>query len=589
MSKVNPQLALTFISEISLDLAEDFSTTEHFANALNALTQLLNASTVVVSRIFKDKDNLELLLKNNFAKQVADNTIELSHSAAQFREIPQFFNDLLAIKKEVELSTSAFFSTINHNIICNGPSSTTTNSFYVLPFYLDDSLVGLVAYQAEASIDLDVTHPTVYNVLRTTFINEHKNYSRDIELNTYQLVLDLMPQRVFWKNRDSVYLGCNKAFSDDASLNSPNDIVGVTDHDIFPDQAELYRSDDAKTMETREHLINSEEPQTHANGEQIWLKTSKRPIVTKENILIGIIGTYDDITPLKNTQNELYKAKDELENRVIKRTKELTESNTKLESAIHELKSAQEHLVETEKMAALGSLVAGVAHEINTPLGVAVTSSSYLEKVARSLEEDVNSGNITQSKFNETCGNIVTSCGFVLSNLERASQLVRNFKMIAVDQSNDKKRQVLISEYLFNVVNAMTPKTKSKNIKIFLQGDETITISTLPGTVAQIITNLIDNAVVHAFDQRDSGDIKISYVIKNSELILSFEDNGCGIDPSYLHKVFEPFYTSKRGHGGSGLGLSIVYNLVTQQLNGNIICESKKDQWTRFVISIPAN
>jgi two-component system autoinducer 2 sensor kinase/phosphatase LuxQ len=396
-----------------------------------------------------------------------------------------------------------------------------------------------------------------------------------------------MPQRVFWKNRDSVYLGCNKAFSDDASLTSTDKIIGLTDFNIFPEQAELYRSDDANTMTTLEHLISSEEPQTHQNGKTIWLRTSKRPIVDADNSVIGVVGTYDDITQLKDIQHELQLAKSTLENRVLERTKELSKSNRKLESAITELQTTQNHLIENEKMASLGALVAGIAHEINTPLGIAVTSASNLEHVAKSLNISVESGKITRTKFLSSCQELVDNSDLILRNLDRASELVRSFKMIAVDQSNDKKRTLNLYAYLSDVIKTMTPKTSKKNIRILLTGDKALKIYTYPGAVSQLATNLIDNAFIHAFSDIYNGEIKISFQQLGDSLEITCQDNGHGMDENTLNNIFEPFYTTNRKDGGTGLGLSVVYNLVTQTFLGSISCHSKPNELTRFTILIP--
>jgi two-component system autoinducer 2 sensor kinase/phosphatase LuxQ len=382
-------------------------------------------------------------------------------------------------------------------------------------------------------------------------------------------------------------LGCNQAFANDASLASPEEIIGLNDYDTFPEQAELYRSDDAETMKTRKHMICSEEPQTHKDGTQIWLRTSKRPIITKNDVVVGLVGTYDDITLLKETQQQLHRAKSELEERVNQRTEQLSVSNSKLEKAIKELRNTQEQLVETEKMSALGCLVAGVAHEINTPLGVAVTSSSHLTDLANELNQALSNGTISKQRFQDICDGINSSSELIIGNLQRASELVSNFKMVAVDQSYDEKRQIVLKQYLRDVVNAMTPKTNKKNIRVYLSGNDDLSFFTYPGSIAQVITNLIDNAMVHAFANCDSGEIKISFTKKKKNLELIFEDSGEGIDTTQVNKIFEPFFTSKRGQGGSGLGLSIIYNIITHRFNGRISCESHKGSGTRFVMLLP--
>ncbi|MBA6363746.1 PAS domain-containing protein [Colwellia sp. BRX8-8] len=465
-------------------------------------------------------------------------------------------------------------------------SDSQDDNCFVLPFTVDDELVGVISYQANTPNTVIKTSSPLYQFIHYVFSADHTNRQKGTQINTLQTVLNLMPQRVFWKNRESVYLGSNKAFSNDAHLNSPSDIVGVTDFDIFPEQAELYRSDDAHTMISREHLIASEEPQTHANGKTIWLRTSKRPIINEFNEVIGIVGTYDDISELKNMQVELSKARDELEEKVEERTKELSQTYKKLAVAFESLKSTQDQLVESEKMAALGNLVAGVAHEINTPLGIAVTGASNLEHSAQLIKKAVESGKIRRTAFVNQCNSLIGSSDIILRNLERASELVRNFQRIAVDQSNDEKRTINFFKYLNDIISTLSSRVSEKNIKIFLSGDETLPLLTSPGTIAQIVTILIDNALTHAFKEIINGQIKISFKVQNEMLMLTVKDNGCGIEVGKIEKVFEPFYTTQR-QKGSGLGLSILYNLVTQSLNGKVTCFSTVDESTQFVIALP--
>ena len=285
-------------------------------------------------------------------------------------------------------------------------------------------------------------------------------------------------------------------------------------------------------------------------------------------------------------QAELSKARDELEDKVEKRTQELSQTNKKLAVAFESLKSTQDQLVESEKMAALGNLVAGVAHEINTPIGIAVTGASNLEHSALLIKKAVDSGKINRRVFVNQCNSLIGSSEIILRNLERASELVRNFQMIAVDQSNDEKRTINFFKYLNDIITTLSPRVNEKNIKIFLSGDESLTLLTSPGTIAQIATILIDNSLTHAFEDIVNGQIKISFKMQNNTLMLTVQDNGCGIEVGKIDKIFEPFYTTQR-QSGSGLGLSILYNLVTQSLNGKVTCLSTIDESTQFVIAMP--
>ncbi len=546
-----------------------------------AFSGLVNTSIIIFTNVYHDENNGEI----HFISSRYDNDLSkvtYSTSISPIDNLPGFFQGISREKKETHINYASLNELLGFE--CDVEKG---RLFCMSPFYYENKMIGMISLLTEHPVDLINRFNASYWVLNNLFLNQYKNKVSTVKLDTYQIVLDLMPQRVFWKNRTSNYLGCNKAFATDASYDRPEDLIGLSDYDTFPEQAELYRSDDARTMETRQHMIASEEPQTQKNGKTIWLRTSKRPIITENNVVVGMVGTYDDITLLKETQQQLSRAKSELEVRVEERTEQLSSSNLQLEQAIQDLKTTQNQLIEKEKMSALGRLVAGVAHEINTPLGIALTSSSLLASQSNDLESALLNGSISKTKFHEICSVINEGSELISNNLHRASELISNFKMVAVDQSYDNKRKIVLQHYIRDVVNAMTPKTKEKNIKVFVSGLDEVEIYTYPGSLSQILTNLIDNAVLHAFSNVDSGEINIQYAIVDQQIELIFEDDGEGIDEDMLSKIFEPFYTSKLGSGGTGLGLSIVYNIITQRLNGHIRCESQINKGTRFTVSIP--
>ncbi len=582
MSKSHEQLE--FIRLLSLDSESDFTQTNSFVEAITILSSLLDSSFVIFTVVYNDIQNNKSQYKSHCYDARTKASIKHPHlvNVAQNNQ-PYTINllqknstELKQTKSEIMVSflSKTDFSDSQHNMC------------FVVPFYDQDKLIGAISYQADLSNKVLEKGTPLYQFIHSVFYAVYKNTQKRTEINTLQTVLNLMPQRVFWKNKESRYLGSNKAFSNDANLSSPEQIVGVTDFDIFPEQAELYRSDDANTMATREHLIGSEEPQTHADGNTIWLRTSKRPIVNDLDEVIGVVGTYDDISELKNTQAALRKAKDELEQKVEERTQELSQTNKKLETAFDSLKSTQDQLVESEKMAALGNLVAGVAHEINTPIGIAVTGASNLEHTALAIQKSVASGKINKTTFMSQCNDLIGNSNIILRNLERASELVRNFQMIAVDQSNDEKRRINLFKYLNDIISTMSPRANQQNIKVFLSGDEDFTFLTFPGAIAQIVTNLIDNALTHAFKGISNGQIKISFRVRQRTLELIVQDNGCGIEHEIVEKVFEPFFTTQR-EKGSGLGLSVLYNLVSQTLNGQVTCNSTLNESTQFIVILP--
>lgn len=281
------------------------------------------------------------------------------------------------------------------------------------------------------------------------------------------------------------------------------------------------------------------------------------------------------------TQFELMRLNRALEHRVQQRTIELSK-------ALDESKRMQDQLVQAEKLAALGSLVAGVSHEINTPLGISVTAVTYVDELFKSLQERLRSGTFTRSFLDEFIEKSLETNAMALANLQRAAELIRNFKMVAVDQSSAKRREFMLRETLREIISTLRPMLKNRGIDLVLDVPDGITMDSYPGPLGQVITNLFSNALLHAFEGRPSGRITIkvrSYT--DNSVAIYFSDDGGGIAREHLGRIFDPFFTTKGGEGGSGLGLSIVYNIVTAVLGGSIAVESRPHEGTTFTITLP--
>lgn len=252
-----------------------------------------------------------------------------------------------------------------------------------------------------------------------------------------------------------------------------------------------------------------------------------------------------------------------------------------------ERKRQEQRLVESEKMAALGSLVAGVAHEINTPLGIGITASSDLRQRIALVREKLNRQELRRGEL-LTCLNEVAEEGQIIEeNLTRAGDLVQSFKQIAVDQSYEEARLFSVAEYLHHIVLSLKARLKSGGHRCEVSCVQGTMLEGPPGSLVQIFTNLIENSLMHGFAGRRGGHIHIAAEPHDQEVWFVYEDDGHGIPPEHLGKIFEPFFTTKRGQGGSGLGLAIVYNLVVQAWGGSVHCESRAEQGARFVITLP--
>lgn len=254
---------------------------------------------------------------------------------------------------------------------------------------------------------------------------------------------------------------------------------------------------------------------------------------------------------------------------------------------ITDQKHAEESLIEAEKMASLGSLVAGVAHEVNTPIGVGVTAVSHLKEHTDKLSKMLTQGELSKTDITNFVKTAEMSTNIIASNLRRASDLVRSFKQVAVDQSSEKIRTINLLDYIDEVLASLHPHLKSTRHKIVVEGDRNISITTQPGAISQVITNLVMNALIHAFDDKKEGNILIAANMAGQETKLTFEDDGKGMDVHVRSHIFDPFFTTKRGSGGSGLGMHVVYNQITQTLGGQVQCDSAPGKGTSFTIKIP--
>jgi signal transduction histidine kinase len=255
--------------------------------------------------------------------------------------------------------------------------------------------------------------------------------------------------------------------------------------------------------------------------------------------------------------------------------------------ALDDLRRTQESLLQAERLASLGGLVAGVAHEINTPVGIALTSASVLSEATEKVRQAVAEGAIRKSdilKYLETAGE---STKLIMDNAYRAAHLIHSFKQIAVDQVSEARRRFELREYIGEVVSSLQPKLKKTHILVEIDCPADIVLDSYPGALAQVITNLTLNCVEHAFDAGAAGRIDISVRPDGEWIEMQVADNGKGIAPDMLDKVFDPFVTTRRGQGGTGLGLNIVFNLIAKQFAGSITVSSALGQGASFVLRIP--
>jgi len=295
----------------------------------------------------------------------------------------------------------------------------------------------------------------------------------------------------------------------------------------------------------------------------------------------AILAIMLDQSERKRMDHEVRRLNAELEHRVQERTAELSRT-------LDMLKRSQDELVHAEKLASLGSLVAGVAHELNTPIGNALVSASALADMSRDFRAQYARGELRRSQLEAYLSQCEDGALLTQRSLYRANELVHSFKQVAVDQASERRRAFDLAAMLQEVVETVRPNTKGKPWTIALDIAPGIAMESYPGPLGQVVINLLMNALLHALDGATPGEVVLQAgPAHDGQVTLVCRDNGCGIAPEYLPRIFDPFFTTKLGQGGSGLGLSIVHRLVTQVLRGEIEVHSTLQQGTCFTLRLP--
>lgn len=292
-------------------------------------------------------------------------------------------------------------------------------------------------------------------------------------------------------------------------------------------------------------------------------------------------GSVEFANPDRSRGDELGEAARALE--VFRRTK------IQADRTAQDLLDAQQELIEQAKFASLGAMVAGVAHEVNTPIGVCITAMSSSADGVRDIQGALQEGGLSQSKLRDHLDRSLRTAELTLANLHRAANLIRSFKAVAADQATEAPRQLKLTEYLADIIAALQPELKKTKVVVAVDCPSSIELVTQPSAIWQIISNLVLNSLTHAYPDRRAGQIRI--IVERNErsgqINLVYQDDGAGMASSVQSQIFEPFFTTRRSEGGTGLGMTIVYNLVIQTLGGRIRCVSAPGEGARFDISFP--
>ena len=259
-----------------------------------------------------------------------------------------------------------------------------------------------------------------------------------------------------------------------------------------------------------------------------------------------------------------------------------------LSHTLENMQNMQKQLIQSEKMASLGTLTAGVAHEINTPLGIAVTSTSSALEGTQKIRKNFEKNKLTRSEMENYFDGMEKSSNLNTNALERVIELLNNFKQVAADQMVGEEREINLVHYIEEVMSTLSAEMKRFRVSYQYSGESELIITTIPGALAQVLTNLVTNALKHAFENKALGNIAIELSkTKDNKAVIIFKDDGHGMTQHVLDNIFEPFFTTKRNSGGTGLGMNIVYNIICQKLQGTIKIESKLEQGSKFHITLP--
>lgn len=308
----------------------------------------------------------------------------------------------------------------------------------------------------------------------------------------------------------------------------------------------------------------------HRDGHTVYLYSRTIKVADDGGQTVKLIGSHTDITERIRAEDTARTAREQAE------------------AALKSLKDAQAHLIQSEKMAALGTLVAGVAHEINTPIGIALTGASLLAERTEVIRRAFTTNQLRRPDFADYLDTAEEASQLMMLNIDRAAQLIQSFKQMAVDQASEERRVFNLADYVQEVLRSLGVRLKRASHIITVECPPDLMVDSYPGALSQILTNFIMNSLIHAYEPGQTGHLSITILPDgDDDIILRYADDGCGIPPALHDKVFEPFFTTNRGAGGSGLGLNIIYNIATRTLQGRIALTSAPGQGTTFTLRFP--
>jgi PAS domain S-box-containing protein len=385
-----------------------------------------------------------------------------------------------------------------------------------------------------------------------------------------QQVIDTVPAVINVKDKQLRYVLMNRYMAGIFGI-EPADAIGRTTTDLMSRYgAKKTDENDRRVLEAGRELGFYEEEYLDSSGNlRQWL-VNKLPLLDADGEIENIVTVALDIGERKRGELEMRKAKDAAE------------------AALRNLRETQNSLIEAEKLAALGRLVAGVAHEVNNPVGISLTVASSLERKTALFAAEVARGDLRRSSLNEFLETSRDASSQLVANLNRAAELITSFKQVAADRNYSDQRTFDLGDLTEQVVMSLRPGLRKHNLTLTVDCQPNLTMNSYPGPYGQVLTNLFLNAVAHAFPDGKPGAVDIQVRASGKDNVeIIFSDNGCGMSLDVRRRAFDPFFTTRRDQGGTGLGLHIVYSIVTNRLGGRLDLDSEPGGGTRIQIILP--
>ena len=421
-----------------------------------------------------------------------------------------------------------------------------------------------------------------------------------------QLVMDTLPAAIFWKDRNCNYLGCNKNFAEDAGLHSPSDIIGKNDYEMpwKKEESDFFRECDQRVMQADTAELGIIEPILVSSGEQLWLETNKAPLHDEDGNVIGILGTYQDITRRKQAEAELQKL-----------NKKLQQQTADLNTALSDLKKSQLQLIQSEKMSALGNLVAGIAHEVNNPLGFLIGNLKSAQEYIHDLLEVVNlyqelfpspgeeiEQKLEKAELNFLQEDLPKTLASMKEGINRICDIstsLRTFSRADTTVPTTFNIHEGLDSTLLILKHRLKAGGQRPPIQVYKKYGELPDIECFAGQLNQVFMNLLSNAIDALEESNNARSLQDMEAIPNiitvttsisddnSHIHISIADNGPGVSIDVQHKLFKRYFTTKSVGKGTGLGLAISHQIITEKHDGTLSIISKEGQGAEFIIRLP--